>query len=317
MSAARDRWRGWLADSGQAYGAAAALGLLVLLNAAFTTNFASADNLYNVLLQVATTVLVGVGMTLVMAAGGIDLSVGSVMALASAAAVLSLPGGAGPAVLAGLGSAAAAGLLNGLLVTRGRIQPFIATLALLITGRGLAQVLSNEGELIPFSNPRFAFLGNGHVGPVPAQVVLAALVGGVAVFVLRATSFGRYLLAVGGNEAAARLAGVPVARTRLCVYAASGLLAGLAGLVETARLGITDPNNVGVGMEFNAIAAAVLGGTPFGGGRATVAGPVVGALILAVVAAGFNMLLIPYAWAMVFQAAIILLVVYLQRPRLE
>jgi len=146
-------------------------------------------------------------------------------------------------------------------------------------------------------------------------VLLTAAAAGGTLFVMRATTFGRYLLAVGGNQAAARLAGVPVYRTVLGAYAASGLLAGLAGLIDTARLGATDPTNIGVGMEFHAIAAAVIGGTSLGGGRATVAGTVVGALIMVVIAASFNMLGIPYAWALVVQAAIILGAVSVQRPR--
>ncbi len=309
-------WKARLAGAGPAYGALAALVLLVLANVLFTPNFATAATLGNVLLQVSTTVLVAVGMTLVIASGGIDLSVGSVMAVASAVAVMAIDHGAWAAVLAGLAAGAGVGLVNGLLVTVGGIQPFIVTLAVLITGRGAAQVICNGGELIPFSSPAFEAIDRGSVGPVPVPVLLTAGVVVLAVLMVRATRFGRYLVAVGGNEAAARLAGVNVGRTRRLVYVISGLLAGLAGLIETARLGITDPSNVGGNMEFAGIAAAVIGGTPFSGGRAPVLGSVIGALIMAVIATGFTMLLIPFAWAQVFQAAIILLAVSLQRPRL-
>jgi ribose/xylose/arabinose/galactoside ABC-type transport system permease subunit len=301
---------------GQAQGALAALALLVLLDLLFVPHFATAANLWNLLLDVSATVLVAVGMTLVMASGGIDLSVGSVMAVASAVAALLLDRGAGVALLGGLGAALGLGLVNGTLVALGRIQPFIVTLALMLAGRGLAFVLSNEGQLLPFQNAAFEYLGRGYLGPVPVPAALAAAVAGVAAFVVRATVFGRYLLAVGGNEPAARLAGANVERTRLVVYLACGGLAGLAGLIETARLGATDAANIGSGMEFAAIAAAVVGGNSFAGGRASVGGTVLGALLMAVLAASCNMLLVPYAWALVVQAGIILLAVALQRPRL-
>src|ERR687889_1958991 len=157
------RGAGRVADYAPTYGALAALVLLLLLNSVFTTNFFDFNNFRNILLQVAPTVLVAVGMTLVIATGGIDLSVGSVMAIASAVAATSLDWGAGVAVLFALAAAALVGAFNGALITGFRIQPIIVTLALLISGRGVAQVLSNGGQLIPFSNASFEYLGNGKV----------------------------------------------------------------------------------------------------------------------------------------------------------
>lgn len=299
---------------GPSYGAVVALILLVVFNAIFTANFATAGNLWNILLQVSTTVLVAVGMTIVIATGGIDLSVGSVMAIASALAATMLDRGLGVAALAALGATFALGVLNGALISGFRIQPIIVTLALLITGRGVAQVISG-GQLVPFSNPTFEYLGKGHVGPVPFQVVVMAVVVASAIFVTRATSFGRYVMAVGGNEAAARLAGVKVNRTKIAVYAISGLLAGLAGLIETARLGASDAAKVGLNIELDAIAATVVGGTPLTGGRATIAGTLIGALIMQVITTSFNMMLIPFSWSLVLKAVIILIAVYIQRPR--
>jgi galactofuranose transport system permease protein len=299
---------------GPTYGALAALVLLVAFNALFTPNFATASNFWNILLQAATTVLVAVGMTLVIATGGIDLSVGSVMAMASAAAAGLLGRGAALAVLAALLVSLAVGALNGALIAGLRIQPIIVTLALLITGRGVAQVLS-DGQLIPFSNPSFEWLGRGSVGPVPAQVALMALAVAAALFVVRATGIGRYLLAVGGNEKAARLAGVKTGRVKVAVYALSGLLAGLAGLIETARLGASDATKVGLNIELDAIAAVVVGGTPLTGGRAAPVGTLVGALIMQVITTSFNMRLIPFSWSLVLKAGIILVAVYIQRPR--
>ncbi|HEX8184856.1 MAG TPA: ABC transporter permease, partial [Blastocatellia bacterium] len=281
----------------------------------FTPNFATASNFWNILLQVSTTVLVAVGMTLVIATGGIDLSVGSVMAVASALAATMLDNGVAVAMLAALALAFAIGALNGALIAGFKIQPIIVTLALLITGRGIAQVMSQGGQLISFSNPQFEQLGKGYVGPVPFQVLVMAAVIAAAIFVMRATSFGRYVVAVGGNEAAARLAGVKVNRTKIIVYAISGLLAGLAGLIETARLGASDAAKVGLNIELDAIAAVVVGGTPLTGGRATVVGTLIGALIMQVITTSFNMRLIPFSWSLVLKAAIILLAVYIQRPK--
>jgi simple sugar transport system permease protein/ribose transport system permease protein len=294
--------------------ALAALVVLVVANAVFTPNFATAGNFWNVLLQVSTVLLVAVGMTLVIATGGIDLSVGSSMALAGALAATLLDRGIVVAVSAGLLGALAMGVLNGVMIARLRIQPIVVTLATLISGRGLAQVLSN-GELVTIDHRGFELLGRGHLGPLPTQVVVALLVVGAAIFVLRATPFGRYVLASGGNAAAARLAGVPVSRTVVTVYAASAVLAGLAGLIEASRLGASDAAKIGLNIELDAIAATVVGGTILTGGRATVMGTVIGALIMQVIATSFNMLLVPYSWSLTLKAAIIVFAVYFQRPK--
>jgi galactofuranose transport system permease protein len=307
---------GRVLDYAPTYGALAALVLLLAVNSIFTPNFFDVNNFRNILLQVAPTVLVAVGMTLVIATGGIDLSVGSVMAIASAVAATQLDDlGAGLAVLLALAAAAASGVFNGALISGFRIQPIIVTLALLISGRGVAQVISRGGQLIPFSSPSFEYLGKGAVAGVPVQVIVMVLAVAAAVFMMRATPFGRYVVAVGGNEAAARLAGVRVHRTKIIVYALSGLLAGLAGLIETARLGASDAQKVGLNIELDAIAATVVGGTPLTGGRATVLGTLVGALIMQVITTGFVMNGISYSWSLVIKAAIIIVAVYIQRPK--
>lgn len=305
-----------LADYAPTYGALAALVLLVIINSVFTPNFFDVNNFRNILLQVSPTVLVAVGMTIVIATRGIDLSVGSVMAIASAVAATSLGYGAGVAILLALAAAAAAGAFNGALISGFRIQPIIVTLALLISGRGVAQVLSNGGQLIPFSNPSFEYLGKGVLAGVPVQVIVMAIVVGLAIFLMRATPFGRYVVAVGGNEAASRLAGIKIHRTKIIVYALSGLLAGIAGLIETARLGASDAQKVGLNIELDAIAATVVGGTPLTGGRATVVGTLIGALIMQIITTGFVMNGISYAWSLVIKAAIIIIAVYIQRPKL-
>jgi ribose/xylose/arabinose/galactoside ABC-type transport system permease subunit len=302
--------------SGPTAGAVIALVLLIALNAVFTPNFATAANAVNILWQVSSVVLVAVGMTLVIATGGIDLSVGSVMAIAGAVVATQLGLGVVPAVLLALIAALAVGLLNGTLIARGRIQAIVVTLATLIAGRGLAQVLSNDGQLVPVRDATLEVLGRGRVGPIPIPVIIAALVVVLAVVALRSTPFGRYVLASGGNAEAARLAGVPVRRTIITVYALSAVLAGLAGVLEASRLGASDAAKIGLNIELDAIAATVVGGTALTGGRATIVGTVVGALVMQVIATSFNMLLIPYAWSLVLKAAIIVVAVYFQRPKL-
>ena len=304
----------WFAP-GSTSGALIALIVLVVLNSFFTPNFATASNFWNVLLQASQVVLVAVGMTLVIATGGIDLSVGSVMAIAGSVAAVQLGLGIAPAIGVALIAAALVGLLNGALITRDRIQPIVVTLATLIAGRGLAQVISNDGQLVPIDDRAFEMLGRSHIGPVPTPVLIAVFVAATAAFALRAMPFGRYLLSAGGNPAAARLAGVPVRRTLITVYTLSGLLAGLAGLIEVSRLGASDAAKVGVNIELDAIAAVVVGGTALTGGRATIFGTVVGALIMQVIATSFNMLLVPYAWSLALKAGIILFAVYLQRAK--
>ncbi|MDT5063091.1 MAG: galactofuranose transport system permease protein [Acidobacteriota bacterium] len=304
-----------IADYAPTYGALAALILLLVFNSIFTTNFFDVNNFRTILLQVAPTMLVAVGMTMVIATGGIDLSVGSVMAIASAVAATSLDYGAGVAVLLALAVAAFVGAFNGTLISVFRIQPIIVTLAVLISGRGIAQVLSNGGQLIPFSNSSFEYLGKGIIAGIPVQVIVMVLIVALAVFLMRATAFGRYVLAVGGNEAAARLAGIKTHRTKITVYALSGLLAGLAGLVETARLGASDAQKVGLNIELDAIAATVVGGTALTGGRATVLGTLVGALIMQVITTSFNMRGYSVSWGFVIKAVIILIAVYIQRPK--
>jgi ribose/xylose/arabinose/galactoside ABC-type transport system permease subunit len=305
----------WWSAMGATGGAVVALAVLVVANAIFTPHFATAGNFWNVLLQLSVTLLVAVGMTFVIATGGVDLSVGSVMAISAAVAAVTVDRGLFVALPLALLAGAAVGLLNGAFVSYFKVQAIVVTLATLLAGRGLAQIINRDGALLTIDDPGFLVLGRGHLGPVPVQVLIAAAVVGLAVFVLRATPFGRYVLAAGGNAPAARLAGVPVNRTVISVYAISGLLAGMAGLIEASRLGASAAAKIGQGAELDAIAAVVVGGTLLSGGRATLVGTVIGALIMQVIATSFNMLLIPYAWALAFKALIILVAVYLQRPR--
>ncbi|MFC4426419.1 ABC transporter permease [Deinococcus navajonensis] len=299
-----------------------ALAALLLFNALFTPNFLSAQTLNVNLTQVATTVIVAVGMTLVMATGGIDLSVGALMAISGALAPmlflhppLGSPGlGLTLAFVLPVLVAGAFGLFNGTLVTRFHLQPFIATLVLFIAGRGIAQVVTN-GQLQTFSDPRFQYIGLGRPLGIPFQVILMILVVALFAWVMRRTVFGRQVLAVGGNEAAARLAGVPVGRVKLAVYGISGLLAGVAGLIVIAINASSDANQVGLNMELDAIAAAAVGGTALTGGRATIVGTLLGALIIQLIRYTLLARGVPEAVALVVKAVVILIAVYIQRQR--
>jgi ribose/xylose/arabinose/galactoside ABC-type transport system permease subunit len=272
------RWTLWA----QRYGALAALAVLFVYNAIDTPFFLTPQSLLFVLLrQAAPIAIVAVGMAIVIGTAGIDLSVGSVMAIAGQVGA-SLVLHDQPfllAIVAALLVAALCGLFNGTLVARFGVQPIIATLILFIAGRGIAQLITG-GALQPLANPDFQWIGLARPFGVPAQVFIAVLVAVVAWSVMRLTVFGRYVLAVGGNEAASRLAGVPAARVKLLAYVTSAVLAGLVGLIAVSANSASDANNVGLGMELDAIAAVAVAGTPLTGGKVNVWGAVVGAVLL-------------------------------------
>ncbi len=307
----------------QRWGALTALVALVAFNVAVTHNFVAWQTLEVNLTQVCNIVIVGVGMTLVIATGGIDLSVGSLMAISGSLAPLIFGGHLFPVGFHALGTAlafvlpvlaaGALGLFNGWLITGFRIQPIIATLILFIAGRGIAQVMTN-GNLQTFHRPDFQYIGLGRPYGVPFQVILMVLFVAAATWALARSVFGRYVLAIGGNEQAARLAGVPVRAVKRAVYGISGLLAGVAGLVVISLNSSADANLVGLGMELDAIAAVAVGGTPLTGGRASILGTLVGALIIQLVRYTLLANGVPDGAALVIKAAIIVLAVWLQRP---
>ncbi len=318
-STARPRFR--LPHLGPPFVAFISLLVLILFNSLFTPNFLSLQTLNVNLTQVATIVIVGVGMTLVIATGGIDLSVGSLMAISGAAApLIFLNPSLSPALGLALAfsvpvlAAGAGGLFNGLLVTRFRIQPIIATLILYIAGRGVAQVLTN-GNLQSFRNPAFEYLAYGRPLGIPFQVLLMLLIVVLAAWLLRATVFGRYLVAVGDNEAAARLAGIPVGRVKTAVYMLSGVLAGVAGLIVVAINRSSDASQVGLNMELDAIAAVAVGGTALTGGRTYVIGTLLGACIIQLIRYTLLAWGVPDAAALIVKAVIIIVAVYFLRPR--
>ncbi|WP_087100245.1 ABC transporter permease [Nocardiopsis sp. JB363] len=295
------------------YGVYVGVTLIVLFNIAFTPHFLSLENFRTQAVQVAPVLIVALGMALVIATGGIDLSVGSVMALS--AAVISLYLGYGPivAVLIAIVVGALAGTINGVLVAFFGIQAIIATLAMMIGGRGLALVLLPQLDGI--RSPGLRALGSGSFLGVPYLVWIAALLVVLVAFLVRRTVFGRRLVAVGGNRRAAELSGLPVRRVLLGVYALCGALAAVAGVLVTARLQAADPNSVGVLIELSAITAVVVGGTPLTGGRVRIAGTVAGAVLMQLLVATLIKHDLPPSWTQMAQTAVIIAAVYLARDR--
>jgi ribose transport system permease protein len=304
------------------YGTFVAFVLLLIFNMAVTPHFLSWQTLNVNLTQVATIVIVATGMTLVIATGGIDLSVGSLMAISGAVAPMIFLGTIFPiandalavmlAFIIPVLIAAVFGWFNGFLVTHFRIQPIVATLVLFIAGRGIAQVVTN-GNLQVFKNDAFQFIAMGHVLGIPAQVVLMILVAALAYGLIRYTVIGRQIIAVGGNEKAARLTGIPVKRVKTFVYVISGALAGIAGLVAVARNSSSDAKLVGLGMELDAIAAVAVGGSLLTGGRANIVGTVLGALVIQLVRYTLLANGVPDAAALVVKAALIVVAVFIQQ----
>ncbi|SEB36104.1 monosaccharide ABC transporter membrane protein, CUT2 family [Amycolatopsis lurida] len=306
----RTRVARWL----QEYGVYVAVVALVLFNIAFTANFLTVGNFRTQLIQAAPVLVVALGMALVIGTEGVDLSVGAVMALSAALVPLYLGYGTLPAVAIALAAGLAAGAFNGVLVARVGIQPIVATLALLVGGRGLALVLA-DGQLIQLHDPGFLALGTGEVLGIPVSVLIAAVLAVLMAALVGKTAFGRRLVAIGGNRRASVLAGLPVTRVLIGVYAICGLLAALAGVLSTARLGAGDPADAGLLMELSAITAVVVGGTPLTGGRVRILGTVMGVLLMQLVRATLIKHNLPDSTAQMIQAAIIVGAVYVARER--
>jgi ribose/xylose/arabinose/galactoside ABC-type transport system permease subunit len=292
------------------YGMFVALLLWIAAMALVSEHFLSATNLLNVARQAAPIIVIGVGMTFVMATGGIDLSVGSVVALVSCLSAswlaLGLPVWAVLPLL--LAAGAGLGALNGVLIWAG-IPAFIVTLAALVSIRGVAFVYS-DGYASPVANDFFVWIGRGTIFGINTPVVLAFMVALGGWLLLAQTRFGLHALAVGGREEAARVMGLPVGRIKIGVYTLTGLLAALGGIVITARLANGSPN-AGTGLELDVIAAVVLGGTSLFGGAATIAGTVAGALFINFIRNGLNLLNVDPYWVQVVTGIVLILAVLL------
>ncbi|HEY3466286.1 MAG TPA: ABC transporter permease [Amycolatopsis sp.] len=298
----------------QNYGVYLAVVVLLLFNVFFTENFLSAANFRTQLVQAAPVCIVALGMALVIGTEGIDLSVGSVMSISAALIPLYLGAGPAMAIVVAVIAGIVSGLFSGYLVAYLGIQPIIATLALLVGLRGLALVIAH-GQLVQLHNQDFLALGTGDFLGVPIMVIVAGVLAVLAGLVVQRTTFGRHLVAVGGNRAASTLAGLPVKRVLVSVYVISGALAAVAGVLATSRLAASDPSDVGLLMELSAITAVVVGGTPLTGGRVRVLGTVFGALLMQLVQATLIKHNLPDSTAQMVQAAIIVVAVYVARER--
>ena len=279
--------------------------------------FLTEQNISNVLRQTSINGILAIGMTYVILTGGIDLSVGSVLAFSSmvAASLVSgeRPQGVFVAVMAGLGTGAALGMVNGLLVSRFGVPPFVATLGMLSVARGLTFIYT-DGTPIPNLSPAFRTIGQGFVGPIPVPVFIFAGVALLFWWVLKYTTFGRYIYAVGGNERSARTSGVNTRGVLFGAYIIAGSLAGLAGLILTARTTSALPQ-AGVSYELDAIAAVVIGGTSLSGGTGSVLGTVIGALIIGVINNGLDLLGVSSYYQQVIKGVIIITAVLLDVSR--
>jgi ribose transport system permease protein len=268
------------------------IGLVVLSVVlwALTPHFLTVSNLLNVAQQTSINAIVAVGMTFVILSGGIDLSVGSIVALSGVVLGTLLQDGypLPVALIVGLGVGTMCGLVNGSLVSWGRLPPFIVTLGMMSVARGAALVFT-EGRPVSGFDPGFRTIATGTFAFIPASVVVMIAVYAVAHFVLSQTTFGRYVYAIGGNEEATRLSGVPVRVHKMAIYGVSGLTSAVAAIILTARLNSAQPI-AGMMYELDAIAATVIGGTSLMGGEGTLIGTLIGALIMGVLRNGLNLL---------------------------
>ena len=298
-----------------------ALVVLCIVLSFASPYFFTLRNIFNVLQGMSTIGIMAVGATMVLVSGGLDLSVGSVLAVGAVlTARLMTYQGLNPwlAAGAGMGAGLVFGLVNGVLVTRARIVPFIATLGTLSVGRGLAFLLatgpSGVASNVPMRDAGVGFLGAGYVGPVPMPVILMVAVVAAAAVFLGNTVLGRQIYAVGSNLRAARLCGIDVDRVQCFTYIVAGGLSALAGIVNTGLLS-TASTNLGQGIELDVIAAAVIGGTSLIGGEGSVVGTLFGAAIMAVVRNAFVLLGLPLHFQTMIIGVVILLAVGLDRRR--
>ncbi|WP_347321231.1 ribose ABC transporter permease RbsC [Rossellomorea sp. RS05] len=295
------------------------LGLLVLIVTVSIINpsFLEPLNLLNLLRQVAINALIAYGMTFVILTGGIDLSVGSILALSSALMAGMMVSGLDPilAVLIGCILGAIMGAVNGLLITKGKMAPFIATLATMTMFRGLTLVCTDGNPITGLGdNYAFQLFGRGYFLGIPVPAITMLLAFAILWVILHKTPFGRKTYAIGGNEKAALISGIKVSRMKIMIYSLAGLLAALAGAILTSRLNSAQPT-AGTSYELDAIAAVVLGGTSLSGGRGLIVGTLIGALIIGTLNNGLNLLGVSSFFQMVVKGIVIIIAVLIDRKK--
>ena len=301
-----------------------ALLLLCVVLSLLSNKFLTIENGWNVLRQISVNVCISVGMTLVVLTAGIDLSVGSVLAFSGAVAAGLLKSGiAWPAhdlfigftllgtILSALLVGSALGFFNGWMITKFKVPPFVATLAMLTIARGLT-MLWTKGYPISSLGPKFDYIGSGWLLGIPVLVWISAITVALAVLLVKKTPLGRYIYAIGGNEQAARLSGIHIDRVKIIVYTIGGILAAVGGIMVTSRLDSAQPN-AGASYELDSIAAVVIGGTSLSGGRGTIMGTVLGAIIIGVLNNGLVLLDVSPFWQQVIKGGVILLSVIVDK----
>jgi ribose transport system permease protein len=301
-----------------------ALIVLCVVLSFLSDKFLTVNNVWNVMQQISVNICISVGMTLVVLTSGIDLSVGSVLALSGAITAGLLKNGIEwqgqnlyvgftvlGAILAGLLAGGLIGCFNGWTITRFKVPPFVATLAMLTMARGLT-LLWTKGFPISVLGPGFDFIGTGWLLGIPVPVWISLVVILAALVLTKKMSIGRYIYAIGGNENAARLSGININKVKIIVYGLAGVLAAVGGLIVTARLDSAQPN-AGISYELDAIAAVVIGGTSLAGGRGSIWGTVLGAVIIGVLNNGLVLLNVSPFWQEVVKGLVILLAVIIDR----
>lgn len=292
---------------------------LIILMAVITiinSNFLTANNLLNLLLQVTSNALIAFGMTFVILTGGIDLSVGSILALSSALTA-GLLGSGMPvrlAILISLILGCILGMVNGLLISYGKLAPFIVTLATMTIFRGATLVYTNGNPITKGLSDTFLFqfLGQGYIVGIPFPVIIMFIVFIVLYVLLHKTAFGKSVYAIGGNEKAAYISGVKLNKVKIIIYSISGIMASISGLIITSRLSSAQPT-AGASYEMDAIAAVVLGGTSLSGGKGRILGTLIGALIIGVLNNGLNIIGVSAFWQQVVKGVVILIAVLIDR----
>ena len=294
------------------YGIYLAFIIMCVVFGAVNPAFLTPGNFINILRQISFNAILAMGMTMVIITGGIDLSVGSVLAL-SAVVTASFVQTENPllpvplALLVGLIIGAACGAFNGIVITKGKLPPFIVTMVMMTMARGAAQLFT-KGRPVSGLLESFDFLGQGSLLGIPVPVYILALIVLIAYHILNNTKIGRYIYAVGGNEQAAKASGIKSHRVKIFVYIFSGIMSALVGIIMSARLNSASPI-LGDGYELDAIAAAVIGGTSMDGGRGRVIGTLVGALIIGTITNGLDILNVSSYWQQIIKGAIILIAV--------
>ncbi len=279
----------------------------------FESTFLNWSNIAQVIRGLSFIAIMAVGQSMVIIAGGIDLSVGSVLGLSAvvAAVFLNLQFGIIVTVIAGIAVGVACGFLNGLLITQAKLPPFIATLGMMSIARGVAFALTG-GETIRNLPPEFLVMGQGSILAVPIPILIMLLCAVVIGVFLKSTQSGRYIYAIGGNEEAALYSGVHVVKVKILVYSLCGLFAGIAGVLFTSRFGVGQSTS-GLGYELDVIAAAVIGGVSLSGGRGTILGAIIGSLLMGILRNGLVLLNVSAYWQQVAIGLVIILAVVLDR----